>query len=284
MGSVAMGSAPTLTLNTGAPIPQLGLGTARVTDQEEIRRIVRDAIEVGYRHIDTAAKYENEVGVGRGIADSGVDRADLFVTTKLRGADQGAASTRGALARSLDRLGLDHVDLYLIHWPLPRLDRYVESWTVLEELQAEGLTLAIGVSNFLPHHLDRLAEHSATVPAVNQIELHPQFPQVEARADDARRGIVTVAWSPLANANEMLDAPVLAEIGQRHGKSPAQVVLRWHVQQGLVAIPKASHVDRLRANLDVFDFALDEHELQQITGLETGRRVNDQDPRTWEEF
>lgn len=279
-----MGDVPTLALNTGAPIPQLGLGTARVTDQEEIRRIVREAIGVGYRHIDTAAKYENEVGVGRGIADSGVDRADLFVTTKLRGADQGAGSTRDALARSLDRLGLDYVDLYLIHWPLPRLDRYVESWTVLEQLRAEGLTRAIGVSNFLPEHLDRLAEQSATVPAVNQIELHPQFPQREARADHDRRGIVTVAWSPLANANELLDAPVLGEIGQRYGKSPAQVVLRWHLQQGVAAIPKASHIDRLRANLDVFDFALDEDELKQIAGLETGRRVNDQDPRTWEEF
>ena len=279
-----MGDVPTLMLNTGTPIPQIGLGTARVTDQEEIRRIVREAIDVGYRHIDTAAKYDNEVGVGRGIADSGVDRADLFVTTKLRGADQGAGTTREALTGSLDRLGLDYVDLYLIHWPLPRLDRYVESWTVLEQLLAEGLTRGIGVSNFLPEHLDRLAAHSATVPVANQIELHPQFPQREQRADDDRRGIVTVAWSPLANANDLLQAPVLVEIGQRYGKSPVQVVLRWHIQQGVAAIPKASHIDRLRANLDVFDFALDDHELQQIADLETGKRVNDQDPRTWEEF
>jgi 2,5-diketo-D-gluconate reductase A len=279
-----MADVPALTLNTGAPIPQLGLGTARVTDQEEIRRIVRDAIDVGYRHIDTAAKYENEVGVGRGIADSGVDRADLFVTTKLRGSEQGTDSTRDGLMRSLDRLGLDYVDLYLIHWPLPRLDKYAESWTVMEELQAEGLTRAIGVSNFMPEHLDRLAEVSATVPATNQIELHPQFPQPETRADDDRRGIVTVAWSPLANANALLQAPALAEIGQRHGKSPVQVVLRWHLQIGVAAIPKASHIDRLRANIDVFDFDLDEDELQQINGLATGRRVADQDPRTHEEF
>jgi 2,5-diketo-D-gluconate reductase A len=279
-----MADVPTITLNTGAPIPQLGLGTARVTDQEEIRRIVRDAIGVGYRHIDTAAKYENEVGVGRGIADAGVDRADLFVTTKLRGSEQGADTTRDGLARSLDRLGLDYVDLYLIHWPLPRLDKYAESWTVMEQLQAEGLTRAIGVSNFMPEHLDRLAEVSATVPATNQIELHPQFPQPEARADDDRRGIITVAWSPLANANALLQAPVLAEIGQRHGKSPVQVVLRWHLQIGVAAIPKASHIDRLRANLAVFDFDLDEHELRQIDGLATGRRVADQDPRTYEEF
>jgi 2,5-diketo-D-gluconate reductase A len=279
-----MADVPTLMLNTGAPIPQIGLGTARVTDQEEIRRIVRDAIGVGYRHIDTAAKYENEVGVGRGIADSGVDRAELFVTTKLRGSEQGADITRDGLARSLDRLGLDYVDLYLIHWPLPRLDKYAESWTVMEQLRDEGLTRAIGVSNFLPEHLDRLAEVSTTVPATNQIELHPQFPQPEARADDERRGIVTVAWSPLANANALLQAPVLAEIGQRHGKSPVQVVLRWHLQIGVVAIPKASHIDRLRANIDVFDFGLDEREIQQIDGLATGRRVADQDPATYEEF
>jgi 2,5-diketo-D-gluconate reductase A len=275
---------PALPLGTGPRIPQLGLGTARVTDQEEIRRIVIEAVQVGYRHIDTAAKYDNEVGVGRGIADSGVDRSELFVTTKLRGSEQGAATTRGALEQSLDRLGLDHVDLYLIHWPLPRLDRYVESWNVMEELLAEGLTRAIGVSNFLPEHLDRLAAHSTAVPAVNQIELHPQFPQVEQRADDDRRGIVTVAWSPLANANDLLRAPVLAEIGQRYGRSPVQVVLRWHVQQGIVAIPKASHVDRLRANLDVFDFALSDREMQQVDGLATGRRLNDQDPNTWEEY
>ena len=185
---------------------------------------------------------------------------------------------------SLDRLGLDYVDLYLIHWPLPRLDRYVESWTVLEQLSDEGLIRGIGVSNFLPEHLDRLAEHSATVPVANQIELHPQFPQREQRADDDRRGIVTVAWSPLANANDLLEAPVLVEIGQRYGKTPVQVVLRWHIQQGVAAIPKSSHIDRLRANLDVVDFALDEHELRLIADLETGRRVNDQDPRTWEEF
>jgi len=274
---------PAIALNSGIRIPQLGLGTARVTDQEEIRRIVREAIQVGYRHIDTAAKYDNEVGVGRGIADSGAARTDVFVTTKLRGSEQGAG-TRDALAHSLDRLGLDYVDLYLIHWPLPRLNRYLESWTVMEQLLAEGLTRAIGVSNFLPEHLDQLAAHSRTVPAVNQIELHPQFPQVEQRADDARRGIVTVAWSPLANANDLLQASVLAEIAERYGKSPVQVVLRWHVQQGIVAIPKASHIDRLRANLDVFAFALTDQEIKQITALATGKRVGDQDPRTWEEF
>ena len=274
---------PSVPLNTGAAIPQLGLGTARVTDQDEIRRIVGEAFEIGYRHVDTAAAYDNEVGVGRGVAESGLPRDQVFVTTKLRGAQQGA-ETRAALEQSLERLGLDHVDLYLIHWPLPRLDRYVESWQVMEELATEGLTRAIGVSNFLPEHLDRLAAASSTVPAVNQIELHPQNPQVEQRADDDRRGIVTEAWSPLANAGELLSAPALAEIGERHGKTPVQVVLRWHVQQGLVTIPKASHPDRLRANLDVFDFTLTDADLAAIASLATGTRVNDQDPRTHEEF
>jgi diketogulonate reductase-like aldo/keto reductase len=270
-------------LNTGASIPQLGLGTARVTDQEEIRRVVATALELGYRHVDTAAKYENEVGVGRGIADSGLPRDELFVTTKLRGSQQGP-DTRAALEQSLERLGLDHVDLYLIHWPLPRLDRYVESWNVMEGLRDEGLTRAIGVSNFLPEHLDRLAAASSTVPAVNQIELHPRLPQREQRADDARRGIVTEAWSPLA-MGDLLAAPVLAGIGAKYGKSPAQVVLRWHVQQGIVTIPKSTNPDRLRANLDVFDFALTDDDLAAIATLADGRRVNDeQDPRTWEEF
>jgi diketogulonate reductase-like aldo/keto reductase len=274
---------PSVPLNTGAAIPQLGLGTARVTDQDEIRRIVGEAFEIGYRHVDTAAAYDNEVGVGRAVAESGLPRDQVFVTTKLRGAQQGA-ETRAALEQSLERLGLDHVDLYLIHWPLPRVDRYVESWQVMEELATEGRTRAIGVSNFLPEHLDRLAAASSTVPAVNQIELHPQNPQVEQRADDDRRGIVTEAWSPLANAGELLSAPALAEIGERHGKTPVQVVLRWHVQQGLVTIPKASHPDRLRANLDVFDFTLTDADLAAIATLATGTRVNDQDPRTHEEF
>jgi 2,5-diketo-D-gluconate reductase A len=273
---------PSIPLNTGASIPQVGLGTARVTDQDEARRIVLEALEVGYRHIDTAASYDNEVGIGRGIAESGLSRDDVFVTTKLRGAQQGP-DTRAALEQSLERLGLDNVDLFLIHWPLPRLDRYVESWKIMEQLRDEGLTRAIGVSNFLPEHLDRLAAESSTVPAVNQIELHPREPQRAQQADDARRGIVTEAWSPLAKG-DLLAAPVLAEIGARHGRSPAQVVLRWHMQQGLVAIPKASHPDRLRANRDVFDFTLTDDDLAAIETLADGKRVNDQDPRTWEEF
>jgi 2,5-diketo-D-gluconate reductase A len=274
---------PTITLNNGVAMPQLGLGTARVED-EEVRRIVGTALDLGYRLIDSAAKYENELGVGQGIVDAGVPREELFITSKLRGRDQGFASTKAALAQTLDRLGLDHVDLYLIHWPLPRVDNYVESWRAMQDLLAEGLTRAIGVSNFLPEHLDRLAAETTIVPAVNQIELHPQLPQREQIADNTRRGIVTESWSPLANAGALLKDPVLAEIGERHGRSPVQVVLAWHLRQGLVVIPKASQEERLRANLDVFDIELTAQDVAQIDALETGVRVGGQDPSTHEEF
>ncbi len=277
-----MTTVPDISLNNGVAIPQLGLGTARLPD-EETRRIVREALEVGYRFVDTAASYENERGVGQGIADSGLPREEVFVSTKLRGRDQGYDSAKRALRASLDRLGLDSVDLYLIHWPLPRLDRYAESWRAMEELLAEGLTRAIGVSNFLPEHLDRLAAESSTVPAVNQIECHPRDPQLEQRADDARRGIVTESWSPLANG-ELLAQPVLAEIGARHGRTPAQVVLRWHVQQGLVTFPKASSRGRLVENLDVYGFELTDEDMAGIATLADGTRVNGQYPDVWEEF
>jgi diketogulonate reductase-like aldo/keto reductase len=277
-----MTAVPTVPLNNGVAIPQLGLGTARLPD-EETRQIVREALEVGYRFVDTAASYENERGVGQGIADSGLAREEVFVSTKLRGRDQGYDSAKEALRASLDRLGLDSVDLYLIHWPLPRLNRYAESWRAMEELLAEGLTRAIGVSNFLPEHLDRLAAESSTVPAVNQIECHPREPQLEQRADDARRGIVTESWSPLANG-ELLAQPVLAEIGARHGRTPAQVVLRWHVQQGLVTFPKASSRGRLVENLDVYGFELTDQDLAGIATLADGTRVNGQYPDVWEEF
>jgi diketogulonate reductase-like aldo/keto reductase len=277
-----MTAVPTVPLNNGVAIPQLGLGTARLPD-EETRQIVREALEVGYRFVDTAASYENERGVGQGIADSGLAREEVFVSTKLRGRDQGYDSAKEALRASLDRLGLDSVDLYLIHWPLPRLNRYAESWRAMEELLAEGLTRAIGVSNFLPEHLDRLAAESSTVPAVNQIECHPREPQLEQRADDARRGIVTESWSPLANG-ELLAQPVLAEIGARQGRTPAQVVLRWHVQQGLVTFPKASSRGRLVENLDVYGFELTDQDLAGIATLADGTRVNGQYPDVWEEF
>ena len=264
-------------------IPQLGLGTAGPGD-DETRRRVRDALSLGYRLIDTAAKYENEVGVGQGIADSGIAREEVFVGTKLRGADHGYGSTKKALDASLRRLGLDYVDLYLIHWPLPRQDRYVESWHAMEELLADGKIRAIGVSNFLGEHLDRLAAESSVVPAVNQIELHPWLPQLEQRTDDARRGIATQSWSPLARAGDLLGEPVLASIASRYGKTPVQVILRWHIELGLIPIPKSGNADRLRQNLEVFDFKLTGDDLAEIATLENGTRVSNLDPRTHEEF
>jgi diketogulonate reductase-like aldo/keto reductase len=276
-----MAGIPALTLNNGVTIPQLGLGTAG-PDDEETRRRVRDALGLGYRLIDTAARYGNEVGVGQGIADSGVPREEVFVGTKLRGADHGYESTKRALEASLRRLDLEYVDLYLIHWPLPRQDRYVESWRAMEELLAEGKTRSIGVSNFLAEHLDRLAAETRTVPAINQIELHPRLPQREQREDNARRGIIVQSWSPLERGGAVLDEPVLARIGSRYGKTPAQVILRWHVQLGLVPIPKSGNVDRLRRNLEVFDFDLDDTDLAEIAALEDG--VSALDPRTHEEF
>ena len=275
---------PPVTLNNGVRIPQLGLGTARL-DNEETRRIVREALGLGYRLIDTAASYGNEAGVGRGIVDSGLDRGEVFVTTKLRGAEQGYESTLKALDTSLDRLALSYVDLYLIHWPLPRVDAFVQSWAAMEELVAVGKTRAIGVSNFLPEYLDRLAATSTTVPAVNQIELHPRLPQVELRRENARRGIATESWSPLANGGDVLTSPVTAEIGAGYRRSPAQVVLRWHAQQGLIAIPKASSADRLRENLTVFDFDLTAKDMLAIDALAVGGpAVGTEDPRTHEEF
>jgi 2,5-diketo-D-gluconate reductase A len=274
---------PTVMLNNGVEMPRLGLGTAGPGD-EETRRRVREALSLGYRLIDTAARYGNEVGVGQGIADSKIPREEVFVGTKLRGSDQGYESTRKALDASLQRLGLDYVDLYLIHWPLPRLDRYAESWRAMAEMLAEGKIRAIGVSNFVPEHLDRLAATSSVVPAVNQIELHPRLPQREQRADDERRGIVTQSWSPLAKAGEVLNEPVLASIGSRYGKTPVQVILRWHVQLGLVPIPKSGNADRLRQNLEVFDFELTDEDLAQIATLDTSARLAGQDPRTYEEF
>jgi len=274
---------PTVTLNNGVQMPQLGLGTAGPGD-EETRRRVRDALGAGYRLLDTAARYGNEVGVGQGIADSGVPREEVFVGTKLRGSDHGYESTRKALDASLNRLGMDYVDLYLIHWPLPRLDRYAESWGAMVEMLAEGKIRAIGVSNFLPEHLDRLAADSPVVPAINQIELHPRLPQREQRADDERRGIVTQSWSPLERAGDLMNEPILASIGRRYGKTPAQVILRWHVQLGLVPIPKSGNAERLRQNLEVFDFALTDDDLAQIDTLESGSRAGNLDPRTHEEF
>ena len=274
---------PAVRLNTGALVPQLGLGTARA-DDATIRRAVAEALELGYRLVDTASRYGNERGVGRGIADSGVPREEVFVSTKLRGADQGRTSAKEALHASLERLGLTYVDLYLVHWPLPRLDRYVESWHALEELRAEGLARSIGVSNFLPEHLDRLAAESGTVPAVNQVEMHPRLPQDALRAEHARRGIVTEAWSPLGAGNGLLEEPALVRTAERLGVAPAQVVLAWHLHRGVVTFPAAFERELMEQDLAAAGVGLDEEALAALASLETGERVSGQDPAVFEEF
>lgn len=262
---------PSLTMNDGIEIPQLGLGVYKVPDREATRVVV-DAIDLGYRHIDTAAFYDNEVGVGLGIRESGAPREDLFVATKVWHDRHGFDETLASFDASLDKLGLDYVDLYLIHWPAPAQDRYVDTWRALERLREEGRARSIGVSNFKGHHLDRLARETTTVPAVNQIELHPRLPQSETRDYNREHGILTEAWSPLARGT-LLEDPRLATVAAKHGKTVAQVVLRWHLDLGNIVIPKSVHRDRLASNLNVFDFALDSDDLAVLAALESGERT-----------
>ncbi|GAB3371759.1 aldo/keto reductase [Amycolatopsis echigonensis] len=270
---------PQLELNNGVRIPQFGLGVFQIPP-EETAAAVREALEAGYRHIDTAQMYRNEEGVGEGIRDSGVPREEIFVTTKLANDAQGHDNAINAMEGSLQRLGLDYVDLYLIHWPLPGQDKYVGTWHGFEELLRAGKARAIGVSNFQVAHLERLAAESATVPAVNQIELHPALQQPELRAYHEAHGIVTEAWSPLAQG-EVLEDPLLAELAEKHGKTPAQIVLRWHVQIGNVVFPKSSSPKRMRENIDIFDFSLSDGDLDALSGLDEGRRTGF-DPDTFE--
>ncbi|MFE7637575.1 aldo/keto reductase [Kitasatospora sp. NPDC057518] len=253
---------PTVKLNNGVEIPQLGFGVFQVPD-DQTTAAVAAALEAGYRSIDTAAIYGNETGVGRALAASGVAREDLFVTTKLWNADQGYDATLRAFDASLAKLGLDHVDLYLIHWPTPARDLYLDTWRALERLVEEGRIRAAGVSNFQPAHLQRLLDTSALVPAVNQVELHPGLQQAELRAFHAEHGIATEAWSPLAQG-AVLDDPAITAIAERTGKSPAQVVLRWHLQLGNIVIPKSVTPARIRQNLDVFDFELTAQDMAAI--------------------
>ncbi|CAN5164857.1 aldo/keto reductase [soil metagenome] len=261
---------PSIRLNDGNSIPQLGLGTWPL-DDGEVAGVVESALAIGYRHVDTAAKYGNEAGVGEGIRRSGVDRADLFVTTKLDGGYQGEGRAIAGLEASLERLGLDYVDLLLIHWPLPRLGLYVDTWRTFEKLKADGLVHSIGVSNFKPAHLDTLAAETGTVPAVNQIQLNPRITRQEQRAYDAAHGIVTESWSPLGgDGASVLVSPVVAAIAERRGRTAGQVVLRWHVQNGLVVIPKSANPSRLAENAAIFDFALDEDDLAQLASLDEG--------------
>ncbi len=258
-------------MNDGHSIPQLGLGVYKVADAVAADT-VQVALESGYRHLDTATLYENERGVGQGVARSGVDRAEIFVTTKVWNDQHGYDQTMRAFDESLTKLGLDYVDLYLIHWPAPRQDKYLDTYRALEALRADGRARSIGVSNFHTHHLDRLLQNTAVVPVVNQVELHPWLPQTAVRAYDAAHGILTEAWSPLARGRA-IGNPLLDEIGAKHGRSAAQVVLRWHVELGNVVIPKSVTPERIRANLDVFDFALDEEDRSRIASLDSGERT-----------
>jgi 2,5-diketo-D-gluconate reductase A len=255
-------------LSTGASIPALGLGTWPL-DDAQVTTTVTDAIAIGYRLIDTAAKYGNETGVGQGIANAAVPREQLFVTTKLDGAYHGADRADGGLDASLRRLGLDYVDLLLIHWPLPARDLYVDTWRTFLRLQESGRARAIGVSNFKPAHLDRLIQETGVAPAVNQIELCPTLARTATREYNLAHGILTQAWSPLGRG-ETLTNPVITGIAARVGKSAAQVILRWHLQLGVSAVPKSASAKRLAENVDVFDFALTEDDLAAIAELDRG--------------
>ena len=265
---------PAIALNDGHSIPQLGFGVFKV-DPKETERIVSDALEVGYRHIDTAAVYGNEEGVGRAIAASGIPRDELFITTKLWNSEQGTDTAFAAIDASLEKLGLDHVDLYLIHWPRPDLDRYLETWHALEQMKADGRTRSIGVSNFHQPWLEKLIAGSDTVPAVDQVELHPAFAQRTLRAYTEPLGIRTEAWGPLGQGKYELftEAPV-ADAAAAHGVTPAQVVIRWHLQQGIIVFPKTTSTQRMAENFDVFGFELTDAEVAAIDGLDRGLRVS----------
>jgi 2,5-diketo-D-gluconate reductase A len=269
---VANANTPLLTLNNGTTIPQLGFGVFKV-DPAETTRIVTDALEVGYRHIDTAAIYGNEEGVGRAIADSGIPREELFVTTKLWNDRQ--TDAENAFDESLAKLGLDYVDLYLIHWPTPQKDTFVQAWTSLEKIYASGRAKAIGVSNFLVPHLQKLLAETDVVPAVNQIELHPAHQQPEVTAFSREHGIEIEAWGPLGQGKyPLFELPEVADAAAAHGKTPAQVVIRWHLQTGNIVFPKSNRRERMQENFDVFDFELSADEVAAISSLEREGRVS----------
>ncbi|MDQ3405538.1 MAG: aldo/keto reductase [Actinomycetota bacterium] len=261
---------PDVKLNDGNTIPQLGFGVWQVPD-DTVVQAVSTAFAAGYRSIDTAAIYGNESGTGEAIAASGLPRAELYVTTKLWNSDQGYDSTLRAFDESLAKLKLDQVDLYLIHWAAPSRDTYLDSWRAFEKIRADGRARSIGVSNFHIPHLNRLLDETDIVPAVNQVELHPNLPQTELRAFHAEHGIATEAWSPLAQGN-LIGDPAVVRVGEKYGKSGAQVLLRWHVQLGNIVIPKSVTPDRIRANIDVFEFELDDEDLAVLAGLENGQR------------
>jgi len=263
--------APRLSLDDGATIPQLGYGTYKVPSTDAAR-LCLEAIDVGYRRLDTAALYGNEEAVGRAVREAAMPREELFVTSKVWKDDNGYDTTLRAFDQSLARLGLDVLDLYLIHWPVPSTDRYVDSWRALIRLREEQRVRSIGVSNFHEHHIQRLIDETGVAPVLNQVELHPWLPQTALRGFDEARDIRTEAWSPLARGR-VLGTPLLDDLADKHGRTPAQIVLRWHIELGNLVIPKASSPERIRENLDVFDFALDADDMAAIATLESGERT-----------
>jgi diketogulonate reductase-like aldo/keto reductase len=263
---------PDVQLNNGVTIPQLGFGVFLVP-AEEVVEPVRAALDAGYRLIDTARLYDNEEGVGEAIRDSGIDRGEIFVTTKVWNSDHGYDKTLRAFDASQQRLGLDVVDLYLVHWPTPQRDLYVDTWRALERLLRDGRVRAIGVSNFTEAHLTRLLDAADVVPAINQVELHPGFAQESLREFHAQHGIVTESWSPLGRGHGLLDQEFVVEIAEAQGKTPAQVVLRWHLQLGCVVIPKSTRAERIRENIDVFDFELSGDEMEKLSSIAEPQRI-----------
>lgn len=273
-----MTTSPVLDLNDGHRIPQLGLGVWQASPEQTVSA-VREALLAGYRHIDTAAIYENEEGVGAGIRESGVSRDQIFVTTKVWNSEQGSKPTRLALQKSLERLGLDYVDLLLIHWPAPQQDLYVETWQTMIDLRSEGLVRSIGVSNFTASNLERIISETNVTPVINQVELHPYMQQFSLRSTHEKLGILTQCWSPLAQNRALID-PVITRIAEKHRKTPAQIVIRWHLDNGFVVIPKSVTAARIRDNHNVFDFTLDPDDMSRISQLERGERIGP-DPKTF---
>lgn len=271
---------PSVKLNNDARMPVLGFGVFQVAPDQVVAP-VRLAIEAGYRLIDTAWGYGNEAGVGQAIRESGVPRAELFVTTKLTNSEHGYDQALRAFDASLERLGFDFVDLYLIHWPVPSRDLYVPTWRALERLHAEGRARSIGVSNFTVGHLQRLLDETGTVPAVNQVELHPRLAQVPLREFHLSHGVATEAWAPIGQGKGLLEDPMIIDIAGKYGKTPAQVVLRWHVQLGNIAVPKSTTPERIRSNIEIFDFELGTEDMQRLTDLAPEERIGP-DPDTFE--
>lgn len=264
-----MTTIPNLRLNDGHLMPQIGLGTASLND-EAIAPVIVNAIEAGYRHIDTAFRYGNQRGVGKGARDSGIERAELFITTKLDGEFQGNERAIAGLDECLRQLGMEYVDLLLIHWPLPQKGEYISTWKTFEKLRASGKARSIGVSNFKPAHLDHLLAETNVRPVANQIQLSPRITRADHVAYDRAHDIVTAAWSPLGQGNDLLSEPVLLAMGKKYGKSPAQIILRWNIEIGVATIPRSSNPERLAQNLNVFDFALTPDEVTAISALDTG--------------